>query len=117
MGGIFDMVGGLIGLETSAERQQKRAMQAQADAQQKQLQIQRRQQETSMAQQRQQQNKASAATANAAAAVSKVPTSTNESNLTGGLGVTADQLELGAPTLLAGMYETEEQKKRKGAVI
>lgn len=111
MGGIVDMVTGLLGGETSAAKAQRQAMEQQAEAQKKQLEMQRRQQEANLAAQQQQQNKAAAEAANASSAIDDIPYNTNESNLTGGLGIDSADLDLGSPTLLGGVDDDDEEDK------
>lgn len=108
--GVFDTIGGLLGAETSAMKSQRRALEEQAKAQEKQLNMQKKQAEIQQAQQQQAANRANKETADAAAAVEEAPSVTNESNLTGGLGVDPDSLELGSATLLGESYADTKKK-------
>lgn len=108
--GIVDTIGGLFGAETSAMRNQRRALEQQAKAQEMQMAMQKKQMQQQQAQAQQATNKANKEIADAAAAVEAAPEVTNESNLTGGLGVPSDSLELGAPTLLGDDFNERKNK-------
>lgn len=109
--GIVDTIGGLFGAETSAMKNQRRALEQQAKAQEQQMAMQKKQMQQQQAQAQQATNKANKDIADAAAAVEAAPEVTNESNLTGGLGVPADSLELGSPTLLGDDYDDKKNKR------
>lgn len=111
IGGIFDAIGGLFGAETDAMKAQRRALEQQQRAQEAQMKMQQNQMKQQQAQQQQATNKANKEMADAAGAVEQAPTVTNESNLTGGLGVDASELQLGSPTLLGSKNPLDDDER------
>ena len=103
IGGVFDAVGGMFGAGSDDQLEaQREANQIQREAMERQNQLAREQAATQKLQMEQANNRARADVANAAAAIKRTPTVTNESNLTGGLGVPTSELTLGGNSTLGG---------------